>query len=141
MAGTPKFTVAQIKTAIKGSAGIKVVICERLKCNRQTLENYIDRDPSIAEDIKNEREQVLDFAELIIISNIKYAREIQQATQERVDTSDAWKLLDKLGLKRGYGEKVFVGEGEDLSGNALNEDEIVRRVAAILTIKAKKKNP
>lgn len=136
MANTQKFTEAQIMTAIKGSAGIKVVICDRLKCSRQTLDNYIDRYPKLAEAVTNEREQRLDLSELLIITNIQILRQKQMATQEIVDSQDAWKLLDKLGRKRGYGERLTIAEVNEES--TLDEDEIVRRIIAVMKGKTKK---
>ena len=126
-------------TAIKGSAGIKVLIADRLKVTRQTLENYIERDESIGEAINGEREQAIDLAELVVLTNIKLMRERQSATQEPVDTSDSWKLLDKLGTRRGYGEKSQISVVDTpLSEEGLTEDEIVQRMIAI-TMKKKKK--
>lgn len=110
-----RYTKQQILDAIKGSAGVKVVISDRLQCNRQTLENYIKRYPGLADAIVNEREARLDLAELLILQNIQIQRQLQMASGAPVDSSDAWKLLDKLGYRRGY---MTGGGGIDVARDA-----------------------
>jgi len=97
-----KATKKEIELAIKGSAGIKIVVSERLKVSRVTLDSYLKRFPDMAEMLVQEREQALDMAELLVLTNIKIQREKQNATGDVVDSTDAWKLLDKMGYKRGY---------------------------------------
>lgn len=128
--GKTKVTKEQIVAAIKGSAGIKVVVADRLKVTRQSLENYIKRYPDLAEMIVQEREQALDMAELLVLTNIQIQRSRQQASGEPVDSSDAWKLLDKMGWKRGY---AFAGNPSSIdaareasaAGNKVTIREVV----------------
>lgn len=58
-----KFTKSAVRQAIKGSGGVKLRVCEALGCVRQTLENYLKKWPELIDDLKNEREVMVDEAE------------------------------------------------------------------------------
>ena len=123
MAKTDKYTTSQIISAIKGSGGIKVVICDRLGCARQTLDTYLEKYPKIFDALKEEKEKQLDAAELLIITNIGLQRRAQVGDPNAqvpipprvVDSSDAWKLLEKLGRKRGFANNLDItSDGEKI---------------------------
>ncbi|SNR99404.1 hypothetical protein SAMN04488503_2237 [Humidesulfovibrio mexicanus] len=89
--GRPKYTIKQVKQAINGTGGIKVEICERLKCSRTTLDAYIAKHPEIAEYYKEECESVLDMAESRLFSNI-----------DRGELGALMYYLNNKGKERGY---------------------------------------
>jgi hypothetical protein len=69
--GWTKFKKADVLKAIKGSGGIKLQICRRLNCARDTLDRYIARFPDIAKAIESEVEDMGDIVEAKILSGIR----------------------------------------------------------------------
>ncbi|MCR5257628.1 MAG: hypothetical protein K6E40_05680, partial [Desulfovibrio sp.] len=89
-----KYTPKQVIKAIKGSAGIKASIVERLHCSRPTLDKYIRDFPEVLAAFTEETERVLDMAEGNLFTLVKNG-----------DLSAIFYLLNNKGRSRGYGAR------------------------------------
>lgn len=92
-----KFSVQDVIEAIKGSSGIKATIQRRLRCSRNTVDNYLKRYATAQAAYDEEIEVVGDLVESVIISAIK---------NKDVDTAK-WYAKAKL-KHRGYTDKQEV---------------------------------
>lgn len=92
MAKTPKFKVETILEAIKDTGGLKTEVCNKLKCGRRTIYNYIEKHPEIKAAFEEEEEKVLDMAEGNLFAMIQNG-----------DLSAIFYYLNNKGKKRGYG--------------------------------------
>lgn len=63
MAGKKRFGIKDIKLAIEGSGGNKTEIARRLKCTRQTVENYLERFPELVRALAKEDDLMVEIAE------------------------------------------------------------------------------
>lgn len=117
MARTQQFTAGQVIEAMKGTGGIKTVIAQRLGCHRHTIDNYIERYSTVAQAYEDERETVADFAESVVIQNIRLAFQRQAQEKVEVDSTDAKWFLAMKAKDRGYAERrEYAGvEGEPLT--------------------------
>ena len=70
MPGRPRFTPQQVITAILSARGIKAVAAQRLGCSRPTLDNYIDRYPTVRAAYEEARDILLDTAESAMLTMI-----------------------------------------------------------------------
>lgn len=96
MAGVnERYTTAQVIEAIEGTGGVKTVIAQRLGCHRHTVDRYIARHPTVARAYQDECEKVGDFAESILLGNIRYALEQQRRENAPVDSTDAKWYLER----------------------------------------------
>jgi transposase-like protein len=66
-----KYTEEQILEAISGTGGDISEIARRLGCARSTVYRYMDRYPSVAEAIEDEREELLDLAEEGLMKQVR----------------------------------------------------------------------
>jgi len=67
----PKYTVAQVVAAVQASSGLLTMAAERLGCPPQTIYNYRDAHPEVAEAIQNAREHTTDVAETALYAALK----------------------------------------------------------------------
>jgi hypothetical protein len=85
----------------------------------QTIYNYRDKHPSVAEAIRAERGRVLDTAELVLFDAVHHKEE--------------WAckyVLSHLGKDRGYSERVDVVLRRALeTAQGMSDEELVRVVA------------
>lgn len=96
-----RYTAAQVIEAIEQSRGIKSAIAQRLGCHRHTVDNYIARYPTVARAYWEERERIVDTAEVKLLEKLK----------DGVDWAIKY-VLSTLGKDRGYVERQEVaGEG------------------------------
>jgi hypothetical protein len=95
VAGTNRYTKEQVIAAIRDARGIKATAAHNLGCTRQTIDNYIARDPAIAAAYREARDTLLDHAESQLIA--------------KVDQGE-WPairfILVTLGKDRGYSERT-----------------------------------
>lgn len=63
MSATTRFTQDEVIGAIADSHGLKAVAARALGCTRQTIQNYCDRFPKVAESVEEAREAMKDDAE------------------------------------------------------------------------------
>ena len=88
--------ISEVKKAISGSGGIVSTIASRLKCDWHTADKYIKKY-DLQEDVRAEKESLLDFAESQLLANIKNG-----------DTTSILFYLKTQGKKRGYIERQEV---------------------------------
>ena len=89
-----KFTAEQVIEAIHASKGMQNFAARKLGCAPSTIRNYADRHPTVRQAINDERNLVLDTAELALF----------KAIQE----GEAWAVcftLKTIGKGRGYTER------------------------------------
>ena len=113
------YTAEQVIAAISGSGGIKAIIAERLGCHRHTVDRYIANFPTVRDAWEQESETVVDYAETLLVTNIRLGLKRQRETNEPVDASDARWMLDRKGKNRGYAtrQEVTGADGGDLNVN------------------------
>jgi len=114
--------------AIKGTYGVKANIAARLRCSRQTIDDWIKRDTGVKKAYEEESERLVDVAE--------------NKLHEAVESSKPWAVgftLKTKGAARGYTEKQELKIVNDTTTN--DEDMIElkkltpdqrRRILAIL---------
>lgn len=93
---TPKFTAAQVITALEMSAGILLPAAKILGCDRKTLAEFVAAHPEVEEARAQIQEQLLDYCE---------ASMIQMANDERhpeVRRKASEFLLRTKGKRRGF---------------------------------------
>jgi hypothetical protein len=89
-----KYTLDQILTAIRGSAGIKATIQRKLGCSRATVDNYLKRYATAQQAYDDEKDSIGDAAESVVIGAIR-----------NKDVAAAQWYLVKKHRDRGYGDK------------------------------------
>jgi len=103
MARTERYTAQQVIQAIQDTGGIKDKIARNLGCHRHTVDNYIERYPTVARAYKAEREKVLDLAESRLFKKLE---------------DGFWPAiryyLSTLGKDRGYVQRQEIDEIGDL---------------------------
>jgi hypothetical protein len=107
-----KYTLDQILTAIRGSAGIKATIQRKLGCSRATVDNYLKRYATAQAAYDDELASIGDAAESVVIGAIR-----------NKDVAAAQWYLVKKHRDRGYGDKSQVDHRiTDVS--KLSDDEL-----------------
>jgi hypothetical protein len=67
---TQQFKPQQVIDAIRRHHGMLTLAATALRCNRETVRNYAKRYPEVAEALRDERERVLDLAEMALFDAI-----------------------------------------------------------------------
>ena len=70
MAAKNKFTADDVIRAIIAARGIKSTAADNLGCSRQTIDNYIARNPEIGAVYVAERDRLLDQAESQLVVKV-----------------------------------------------------------------------
>jgi uncharacterized protein YmfQ (DUF2313 family) len=68
----------------------------------------VERDPKFKAALMDERERIIDTAENVVQTNIRFSREHQMKKKQWADSSDSRWFLSRLAKNRGYGDE-FVG--------------------------------
>ena len=105
-----KHTADAVIAAIRGSAGIKKTIAQRLNIHRHTVDDYLLVFPSVATAYKNEIDAIGDMVEEVILDAIR-AHDLETAR---------WYAKTKL-RHRGYSERIEIREIRELSDEALRD--------------------
>jgi len=124
MSGKPRFTQEQMITALQQAKGLVTVTARLLHCSPSTVEVYIERYPAVAEARRQEREGIVDLAELALVKAIQ--------------NGEGWAIsltLKTLGKSRGYVERTE--NVTELQGRVVVEEhhpehlspEMINRVA------------
>ena len=79
MASNTVHSAGDIIAAIKGSAGIKTTIAKRLGVVRQSIDNYIERYPTVKEAYLTEKAGIDDAAQSVVINDILQNRSVETA--------------------------------------------------------------
>jgi hypothetical protein len=89
-----KFTVERMIEAIAAAKGLVSPAARILRCSPTTVKRYIAQHPTVAQAVKDERDQVLDVAEL--------------ALYKKIQDGEGWAVcfaLKTIGKDRGYVER------------------------------------
>jgi len=109
MAGKQRYTAAELIEAAKATGGNKSAAARQLNCDRQTVQNYCNRYPTVNRAFEQERQAMVDWAE--------------SGLREAVITrKEPWAIkftLSTLGKDRGYTERRDMRIG-GLSDNDLD---------------------
>jgi hypothetical protein len=92
-----RYTTEQVILAIQETRGMITLAARKLNCAPNTIRAYVQRHPTVAQALQEQREGFLDTAEL--------------ALMKAVQNGEAWAIafsLKTLGRKRGYVERVEV---------------------------------
>jgi hypothetical protein len=90
-----KYSVHTVIEALRTHHGLLVLAADALGCSRQTLYNYAERYPEVAEVLDEERQRFIDLAE--------------QGLYDHLEERSPWAIalvLRTLGRHRGYGERL-----------------------------------
>ena len=96
-----RYTADEMIGAIQKARGLLSVTANRLGCTRQKVENYVNRYPTVARAVVEEREKLIDVAEA------KLFEQIQEGEQWAVQF-----VLKTLGKRRGYVERQEITGAE-----------------------------
>ena len=110
---------------IKDSGGVILVIAQRVGCDWNTVDRWIQRSPMLKALFDAEREKGLDIAESVLLQNIRLAAKAQQDGGQAVDASDAKWMLAKRGRRRGYAERQDMNV-VDVNLSELTDGELAR---------------
>ena len=105
----PVKTDIKIMKAIPSSGGNLALIARRCWLDRETVVNHIKKSKELTQALETETEAVLDMAEDLVTTNIKYGIKLQEKysrSYRTVDSSDARWYLTKKAKQRGYGDEV-----------------------------------
>jgi hypothetical protein len=89
-----RFTLATVEAALRKHKGMVARAARALRCTPQTIRNYMQRHPAIAQVVADERELIVDLAEVKL--------------NAAVQRGEAWAVcftLKCLGKDRGYIER------------------------------------
>ncbi|SRR6266498_1184626 len=89
-----KYKVSQVVSAIHDTKGALCLAAQRLGCARSTIYDFVRRYPAVAQAVDDEREKLIDIAELRL--------------RKAVNDGKPWAIalvLKTLGKSRGYVEK------------------------------------
>lgn len=90
-----RYTTEQVIDALRKSAGIKSQAARALGCNRLTVDNYIQRYPTVKAAYEEQRQVIIDAAESQLVKKLSAGE------------WDAVKyVLSTLGRDRGYGDTL-----------------------------------
>ena len=112
-----KFTVEEVIAAVKKNRGILALAAKELGCARQTLHNYVNRYPTVAQAVSDERESLLDLAEGSLFEQVR-----------KGNITAIIFTLKTIGKSRGYVERQEV-TGAD-GGAIANVEATIARLDA-----------
>ena len=72
---TNHFSNPEIADEITDSNGILSVAVRKIGCSRQTIYNHLKKSKKLLEICNNEKESMIDFAEMKIFENIQAGKE------------------------------------------------------------------
>jgi hypothetical protein len=110
---TDRYTTEQVITAIKETKGMLTIAAERLKCHPETVRTYVNRYPTVKAALQEQREGVLDVAEL--------------ALMRAVQNGESWAVtfcLATIGRQRGYIKKEEIEHSGSIDVKKLSDDEL-----------------
>lgn len=95
MAKVNGHTAEQVIEAVRKNKGILTLVARDLRVTRQTVHNYVNRFPTIAKAVEDERNSLLDMAEG------KLFEQVQKGNMTAIIFT-----LKTLGKSRGYIEHI-----------------------------------
>jgi hypothetical protein len=97
-----KYSVSTVIEALREHHGLLTLAADALGCSRQTVYNYVERHPLVAEALIEERERFVDLAE--------------QGLYEHLQERSPWAIglvLRTLGRSRGYQDRPATADTPD----------------------------
>jgi hypothetical protein len=112
-----RFTVEQVETALRASAGIRSAAARMLGCAPSTIANYLDRHPALREVEAEILDQNLDLAETKLLTAIRDG-----------NLTAVIFFLKTKGKLRGYTERAEVtgADGGPIDVTKLSDEELER---------------
>lgn len=107
---TQKFTLNQMLDACRASYGLITPMARLLGCDPQTVRNYIKRYPTLAKAVQEQRDRLVDAAELALIKKVQDG-----------DTQAIFFTLRTLGKERGYYPKQETEQAGKLEIEYIND--------------------
>lgn len=110
-----KFTIEQVKEAIKKNGGFVTRVAAALNCDTRTIYNYYERYPELKEYKEEIQEAFIDLAENKLVENVK-----------NNDNTAIIFLLKCKGKQRGYIDKQVIdvtSNGQNINNITLNLNE------------------
>lgn len=98
----PKYAIDRVIDALRTHHGLITMAADALGCDRQTIYNYAQQYPAVAEVIAVAREKVVDLAEQGLIHHL------QEESPWAISL-----VLRTLGRSRGYEEKPVASRSPD----------------------------
>ena len=95
--------VQRLKNAIKGSSGIKAIICQKVPCALGTLDRYLAKHPTVRAAYDEECSKAVDACHGALMKNIQLAITKQQ-DGEPVSMGDIKWYLSRKGKAQGFGD-------------------------------------
>jgi hypothetical protein len=114
VAGKQRYTVEKVIEALKATKGRVYLAARRLRCDPNTVINYKNRYPQIAQACAEQEEERLDIAE--------------SALDKAVANGESWAVCFTLkckGKHRGYVEKTVIAHGGDAESPAIRTETTV----------------
>lgn len=90
-----RYTAEQVIAALRAARGLASVAARTLGCSRQTVQNYIERHPTVRAAQHDAREEIIDLAE--------------GRFYEAINRGESWAVMAALrtiGKDRGYTERT-----------------------------------
>lgn len=118
------FKPPEVIAALKKSRGMLSVTAKLLDCNPETIRRQITKYPAIAAVYREERERMIDIAELRLF--------------DKIEEGESWAIcfyLKTQGYKRGYVERHEFGGSQENPIRIRVEDarnELITRIAKII---------
>lgn len=129
MAGKQVYSVDEVVKAIRGSSGVKATIAKRLGCHWHTVDNYLERYVTVRQAYEDECRTTDDFAESVVIFNIKLALKEQETLKKPVDSSDAkWWLERRRRDKFSTRQEVTGADGGAIEHTVTGLDSLLKKV-------------
>jgi hypothetical protein len=88
-----RYGVQRIIDALRQHHGLISLAADELHCDRQTIYNYVERYPAVAQVLSEERERLIDLAEHSLYL------QVQEGAPWAVSL-----VLRTIGRRRGYGD-------------------------------------
>ena len=106
-----KFTVEEVIAAVKKNRGILTLAAKELGCARQTLHNYVNRYPTVAQAVSDERESLLDLAEGSLFEQVR-----------KGNITAIIFTLKTIGKHRGYVERQEIASTKPITLRVVYEE-------------------
>ena len=99
-----RYTTEQVIRALEATNGLVTLAARQLGCAPNTIRNYANRYPTVAQSLQEQREKFLDTAELALMS--------------AVQKQEGWAvcfMLKTIGRNRGYVERQELNHSGEIT--------------------------
>jgi len=113
-----KFSASQVASALREAHGIKAAAARALGCERETIDAYIRRHPTVKAAHDEATDHVLDIAESHLIRAV-----------ERGEWDQIRYYLNAKGRSRGYGERAVQTNYYNIDVTKLTDEQLDALIA------------